>query len=291
MSLKYFICPSGQKVQIKDCLSKCHKSEGRCLSLPTLMEIADTRPWTGSPSTTELLNGTRLSFLQITKNYAVSPYERAFALLGTQHHRRLEKIAEKINALSEERLQGEVSGILDLLVPDEMASDERYILMDYKTSGSFKVAKALGLVRRKVPDPSGEVYKTSGKWGKAGDTKMVTIYEPDESVVDMWDWELQVNNYRLMVQACGFPVSKMVIQATVRDGGTMVAQNRGIVENIYLIPVQRLADSYVQDYFSTKRVALLSALETGRMPAKCNSKENWDGKRCEGFCPVKEFCP
>jgi hypothetical protein len=119
---------------------------------------------------------------------------------------------------------------------------------------------------------------------------MITIYEPDPDAVDMEEWELQLNNYRLMIEACGFPVSRMIIQATVRDGNTVVAHNRGVMKNIYLIPVQRLNDTEVSYYFERKRRELLEALKAGIMPAPCSEKESWEGKRCKSYCPVAEFC-
>jgi hypothetical protein len=153
MPLKFFICPDNTRIEIAECLKKCPRPEGRCLSLPTLIAVGYTRPWTGKPSTTQLINGTRLSYLQITKDYAIDPFGSAFALLGTRHHRRLEAISRKLNVLSEEKLEGEVSGILDLLTVDELVDYEAYELWDYKTSGSYKIAKALGITEvGKKPD-------------------------------------------------------------------------------------------------------------------------------------------
>jgi len=159
MPLKYALCPDGEQVEVEACLKRCRRPEGRCLTLPTLHAVLRERekvvwgcPNCGReitsqdeeflrveerpmicpdcrkemdlvylPSTTELLNGTRLSFLKLTKPYTVDPMERAFALLGTRHHQRLEAVARKLNVLSEEKLKGEISGILDLLEPDEGA--------------------------------------------------------------------------------------------------------------------------------------------------------------------------
>jgi hypothetical protein len=290
MPLRYFDCPDGIRRPVEECLKKCPRPEGRCLSLPTLISISHQREWNGKPSTTQLINGTRLAYLQIKKDYAVKPFDRAFALLGTRHHTRLDKVAQKLNALSEEKLEGDDTGILDLLVPDEAVDYEAYELWDYKTAGSFKVAKALGLVGKKVPEPNGEVYKSSGKWGKAGTPKMVTVWERDPATVDMWEWEYQDNNYRLKIEACGFPISKMFNQITVRDGGTITATNRGITENIYKIPIRRLPDEQVREYFRVKREALLGFLSNGKFPPPCNNAESWNGRRCKGFCDVAEFC-
>jgi len=296
MPITKFICPDKEEREINQCLNKCPRPEGRCLSLPTLIAIAKQRIWTGTPSTTQLLNGTRLSYLQITQNYSVNPFDQAFSLLGSKHHHKFEVIAKKFNMIAEEKLEGEVTGIFDLLVPDETTvPTEAYELWDYKTSGSFKVAKALGLVSKKAPDPSGAVYQKSGNWGKAGSPKMINIFTQDPTAIDMWDWELQLNHYRIKIEALGFPISKMLIQVTVRDGGTIVAENRGINENIVVIPVKRLDDTAVLGYFHAKREALLSALESKQLPPPCNAEEAWTSptgqrRRCESFCDVWQFC-
>ena len=242
------------------------------------------------PSTTELLNGTRLSFLKLTKPYTVDPMERAFALLGTRHHQRLEAVARKLNVLSEEKLKGEISGIFDLLEPDELSVVEAYLLTDYKTWGSFKVARALGLVESKVPDPSGAVYRKSGSWGKAGTPKMVSIWTPNPEGADLFNEEMQLNNYRILVEECGFPVPRIQLQVTVRDGGTFIATDRGVDRKIYTIPIRRVADEEVKSYFEAKRQALLKALEAKMMPPPCSDYERWEGRRCKGFCDVAKFC-
>jgi hypothetical protein len=259
--------------------------------LPTLVAVAQQRPWMGNPSTTQLINGTRLAYLQLVENYAVNPIKRAFALLGSQHHGRLESVTKRMNALAEEKLDGDVTGILDLLCPDETTEQEAYELWDYKTAGSYKVAKALGLVGTKVPSPTGETYKTSGKWGKAGDIKLVKTWVPNATAQDIWEWEYQINHYRVKIEAIGFPVSKMFVQITVRDGGTASARGRGITEEICKVPIRRIPDNIIIDYFAQKRRQLLAGLVKRRLPPLCNEAETWQGRRCNGFCDVAEFCP
>lgn len=119
MPLTQFICPDQRRVNITDCLSSCPV---RCMSLPTLKAIADgERVWSGQASTTQLLKGTRQAYLEITQDYAVSPDEYAFALIGTRHHKILDAVAKKLDMISEKKLDGEVSGILDLLERDSNA--------------------------------------------------------------------------------------------------------------------------------------------------------------------------
>jgi len=283
--LQYFICPDGRKVKVKDCLQEC-VNHNRCLTLPTLRAIARQREWTGVPSVTQLLKPTRMAFLEITTDYAIDPDDHAFALVGTQHH---EKVARfDFNVLAEEALKAfSVTGIPDLLEEE----NSEFVLTDYKLLGSFKIRKCLGLVEKKIPDPSGEVYKRSGKGFKKGDLKMITTFEVDKNKVDMRDYELQLNMYRILYEKIGFPIARMRIQATCREGKQLyIAQQRGIERNIYLIPVKKIDDKECITYFSKKREALLSALERKKLPPKCAGWEAWDGRRCD-FCDVHEFCP
>ena len=122
---RFFECPDGITRPIVECLEACPRSDGRCLSLPTLHEIGRSREWGGVPSTTQLLNPTRMEYLKIKCDYAVNPFESAYALLGTRHHQRLEAVAKRIEGLvAEKKLEADEvaqhSGILDLLEPDEL---------------------------------------------------------------------------------------------------------------------------------------------------------------------------
>ena len=113
MALTRFICPDGQQIKIASCYEKCRMGM-RCATLPALLSIGRQRPWTGTPSTTQLIKGTREAFLEITKEYAASPDSFAFAFIGTKAHARLEK-NDAINHLMEERLEEDgISGMFDL---------------------------------------------------------------------------------------------------------------------------------------------------------------------------------
>lgn len=254
MPLRYFNCPDGITRSIEQCLEKCPRTEGRCLSLPTLHELSYDRVWQGKPSTTQLLNPTRMEYLKILKDYAIIPQERAFALLGTQHHRRLEIIAKKISELeAEKKLSDEVNtGILDLLEPD----NGKWILTDYKTWGSFAVKKILEL----------------GSFERLHNS-------------------LQLNDYRLKVEQLDFQISKMRWQITVRDGGTYTARNNNVEQKMLIVEGDWLDDDLVASYFYDKSKALLEALDNDELPSLCDYDERWSGRRCKGFCDVFMFCP
>ena len=95
MPYTQYKCKDGELVKIEDCLSKCRLCgeydsngepwvpAGRCLSLQTLRAISEQRKWTGKPSTTQLLKGTREVFLELTQNYHIS--DRKSTRLNSSH--------------------------------------------------------------------------------------------------------------------------------------------------------------------------------------------------------------
>lgn len=279
MPLTSFVCPDGETVACTECLSKCRMSS-RCATVPTLRQIGSNREWKGIPSVTQLLKGTREAYLEIKHDYSASPDSFAFAFLGTRAHGKLDH--DEANHLLEERLTSdEISGQFDLW------DAETKTLYDYKTSGSYKVAKALGVVKVTTEVETGEVYKTGAKKGLPK-TRKEYAFEKGEP--DMADWIKQLNFYRLLLQGTGFLVDRMAIQAIVRDGGTFTAKSRGIDRNIYVIDVPRLPDAEVNEYFNAKRDALLFCLGAGVMPEACTEEERWDGKKCLDYCHVWHLC-
>jgi len=259
--LKWFKCPDGSITSVEDCLDGC---DHECLTLPTRAAIADERIWNGHASTTQLLNGTMLEFLKITVNYGIDPQSRAFALAGSRHHQLLKEWAEKLDLPTEIALSPDGKDIFDLLVPMD---DDSYKLQDYKLWGSYRVVRALGLIKGKDK-----------------------VFRINPSEIDLFNEELQLNNYRVKLEKFGLHISAMEIQPTVRDGGLQVAATRGINFNMRLIPIARLDDSYVDDYFEAKEADLLKALETGQCEP-CNLRECWDGRRCKSWCDVADWCP
>jgi hypothetical protein len=245
----------------------CPRAEGRCLALSHLIFIAESgRQWQGQASVTQLINPTRLAFLEITKDYAVNPDDMAFRMYGTLHHRRLEVINKRLEGLAEYKISQEISGTLDRLEPDELYSGS-YKLIDYKLVGAYSVAKALGIQNGNKVDP------------------------------DMIEWELQNNKYRIMVESDPklsklFPISRLFIQATIRDSGLKQIKSFGLPCRMPLIPVRKLDDDFVNEYFLNKDYGLHKALESGELPPMCDYNGRWGGRRCQKqYCAVHYFCP
>lgn len=283
--LEFFRCPDQDLVHVKDCLDICRMGE-RCMTLPTLTLIAEEREFDGVPSTTQLINGTMYEFLKLTQPYITDPDSRAFMLSGTKHHKALEMVAVDLGLPAEIALNID-RDIFDLLEEE----DGELVMTDYKNWGSFKVAKAIGMVKTGMaPDPSGAVYKKSGWWGKAGTPKQVPVFAVDPSQADNWEAELQQNRYRVMLKEKGIEIKRMQIQATVRDGSTAVARDRGIIRNIYRIPVAELDDDFIVEYFQSKTDDLLTALRENEWKIPCDDKESWEGRKCTGYCDVAPYC-
>ena len=75
-----FICPDGSSVTVLKCLNKCPRIE-RCMFLPTLRAVAASLDRKLPKATvTELLCGTRETYLKKTTEYAVNPQQQIYAM-------------------------------------------------------------------------------------------------------------------------------------------------------------------------------------------------------------------
>jgi hypothetical protein len=293
MPAKFFICPDQEQIEISKCLEPggC-RMISRCSTVPYLRLVSYDRKFKGiSPSNAG--TGPREIYLKATTDYAISPNDRAFASHGTATHEKLSIHKYTSNVLSEEKISDEdMAGIADCLEVDENYNDS-YILSDFKTWGSFKVAKSLGyrMDKKDVPimEDGKPVLLKSGKNKGQPKTKSVSKIIIDPNSIDMRSEELQLNRYRMFFEKYGFPISKIQIQAIVRDGGTYIAKNRGIEKNIYMIPVAKMDDRDVLDYYNMLGYEVELAFNT-QCVRKCDAWESWDSRKCDGYCDVKKEC-
>lgn len=256
--------------------------------------ISYDRKWEGvSPSSAG--NGPRMLFLKATTDYAIDPEKRVFAVLGTAIHEMLAKHGFTKDALSEEKLSDEqMKGIADCLEVDE-TNPKYYVLTDYKSSGSYKVAKWLGIIsethEETILDKEGKpVLLKSGKNKGQPKVRKNRIISTDPTKIDKREVELQLNRYRIFFEQHGFPVSRTQIQAIPRDGGTYMAKNRGIDKNLYMIPIKRLSNKFVLEFYERLSDEVNKGFKTGYI-RQCNNWEAWDNRnRCEKFCEVREAC-
>lgn len=302
MPLIGFVCLDGHTVDLDTCYQGCRMPQ-RCLTLPTLRLIGYQRPWVGKPSTTQCINGTMQEFLRLTCNYTIYPEDRAFAVLGTIHHGRLEETGDDL-VTEETFANAQVTGTCDLLEPVEHYTDNAgllgeaeigYILTDYKTWGSYRVGKFLGLTPQYIDDPEGALYQrktqVDGQTYYPGQTKQVKLWMPNPLVADTEEVELQLNHYRLLAEASGFDIQRMQVQITVRDGGLMMAKSRGVDFRMRCFPVAFREDEEIRAYFDAKAQALTRALDQGHWDEPCTEQESWGKDRCRNYCEVARFCP
>ena len=282
MGATKFVCPSGNKILIATCLSRCTSGQ-RCMFLPTLRAVAKSLDRKiDEPTVTELLCGIRETYLKKTTDYAVDPIQQLYAIHGSAVHTINEGFTDG-NILSEERLADDItSGKFDLY--GQIISYGDNTLGDYKITSSYKLMRALGYY--KVDVPTGEVYKTGIKKGKPKTKKEWRT----DGVRHILDWAIQLNYYRILLEQRGFEVKDMKIQAFCRDFSLRIAAERNITSPLYIININKISDHWIKLYMETKAKRLKRALETKELPPVCTVKERWKNRKCLDYCAVADNC-
>lgn len=283
MPATQFKCPCGKNVDIVQCLNHCVLKQ-RCMFLPTLRAIAASLNRNVKGATvTELISGTRETYLKKTEDYAVDPTQRLFAVHGSAVHAVNEKHTGG-NMLSEERLaDGVTSGKFDLY--GEIVDIHDKTLGDLKVTSSYKLMRALGYY--KVDKFTGQYYKTGQKKGQPKTRKEWKT----DGVHHVLDWAIQLNYYRILLEQAGFEVNNMFIQAMCRDYGVRIAAERNITSPVYLIKINKISDCWIKKYMETKAGWLEHFLERKELPPICRPKERWNNRKCLGYCEVADKCP
>ena len=282
MGATKFVCPSGNKILIATCLSRCTSGQ-RCMFLPTLRAVAKSLDRKiDEPTVTELLCGIRETYLKKTTDYAVDPIQQLYAIHGSAVHTINEGFTDG-NILSEERLADDItSGKFDLY--GQIISYGDNTLGDYKITSSYKLMRALGYY--KVDVPTGEVYKTGIKKGKPKTKKEWRT----DGVRHILDWAIQLNYYRILLEQRGFEVKDMKIQAFCRDFSLRIAAERNITSPLYIININKISDHWIKLYMETKAKCLKRALKTKELPPVCTVKERWKNCKCLDYCAVADNC-
>lgn len=288
--LKNVICPDGGLVPVEQCKRGDCPHPTRCRPLSFLRLCLEEREWKGVPSVTQLINGTRYAMLKIKSDYNERFDNGVFKVLGTSAHAALDE--EDGVSYTEETFEHDgVSGTADRI--EQQPNGEMW-LIDHKVVGSFKIAKALGVVkvRENVLDANGnQEYFKSG--AKKGQPKTRNAYVLDVKQADRKDWTLQLNYYRIMVErTLGYKIARLKIHAIVRDGNTMAAKSYMVNDKDYYFDIDILPDDTVLAYFNHKKQMLLDALDGHIVPPPCSPSECWDGRKCKSddYCPMRQAC-
>ena len=283
MPVTEFICPNGQKVGVEKCLKSCVR-EQRCMFLPTLRAVAKSVDRKlEQPTVTELIAGNRETYLKKMTGYAVSPESVLYALQGQGVHAVHDQYAGGA-ILSEERLRDDTTSGQFGRYGQLLGSDDG-VLGDLKVTSSYKIMRALGYYRKSVA--TGEVYKTGAKKGQPKYRQQIFT----DGVRFVFEWAVQLNYYRMLLEAQGFEVHDMYIQAICRDYNLRLASERGIDRHIYLIPIKKISDRWLKRYFAHKAKVLRNSLKNHVLPPVCSSRERWHDRKCRDYCEVAAVCP
>ena len=122
----------------------------RCMFRPTLRAIAKSlHRGIKEPTVTELIAGVRETHLKRTTDYAVDPQDVLYALHGQAVHTINENFTDG-DMLSEVRLSDMLtSGKFDLY--GNILNNNDGVLRDLKVTSSYKLMKALGIYKERVP--------------------------------------------------------------------------------------------------------------------------------------------
>ena len=283
MPATQFICPNGTQVPILQCLQACPQGE-RCMFLPTLRAIAKSlHRGITEPTVTELIAGVRETYLKKTTNYAVNLQSVLYALHGQGVHAMHEQCTEG-DMLSEIRLKDTLtSGKFDLY--GKIIDDTEGVLGDLKVTSSYKLMKALGIYKVRVP--TGEVYKTGLRKGQPKYRNELR----HDGVRHVLEWAIQLNYYRILLEQEGFAVQKMYIQAMCRDNNLRMAAERGITQSVYMISIHKISDRWLLRYFHRKAALLHEAMKERKLPPICSSRERWHDRKCMEYCDGRANCP
>ena len=134
---------------------------------------------------------------------------------------------------------------------------------------------------------TGEVYKTGARKGQPKTRKEWRM----DGVKHLLDWAIQLNYYRMLLEARGFKVDSMKIQALCRDYNLRIASERNISKPAYIIPINKISDRWVKLYVSEKAKRLQAALDNNALPPVCTAKERWNDRKCSDYCAVADNCP
>jgi hypothetical protein len=278
--------------------------------------VCDSREWDGKPHVTALLTGTREQYLKHVSKWTVDLDGMAMAVAGTRLHSNLEEKAD----IGELKVSmDDVQGSLDLLEEDV---DGSLMIVDYKLVGSFKLKKWIGMSSRLIPvlDAYGNpVYLKSGP--NKGKPKMTSEKCIDPDSVDRFDYTMQTNIYRVALERllaneefikanpkyaehADKKIDKIRIFFVLRDGS--IAHDFSF--NTSFEEVEILPDNNVLEFINVQANDLVDAINSWEKdkeahpdenpmvlakrncPRKCSSRETWNGKKCENYCPVYTAC-
>lgn len=292
--LTHFICTDGNMCKVEDCLKSCRLGK-QCATKPYRKFVSREREYNGKVSSTQIGDGNRMIYLKQFNDFAVKPGWRMQSVIGSKAHASLTSVDECPGDIVEQKFEDKhFHGTLDHY------SEEDKTVYDYKFVGSYKVKKCLGIVKILCDHPT-EVYakKTTRNKGKPdeivrekGEPKIVEKWVVDPMEADMYEYEMQLNLYRILLERMGKVVDHMVLQLNPRDFSEKFARQYGIPDAPYMVEIRKIPDEEVISKYENKNKELQKFFMTGEVPPPCGVRECWEGRRCTklSYCEVADLC-
>ena len=95
----------------------------------------------------------------------------------------------------------------------------------------------------------------------------------------------------MLLERAGFKVNLMFIEALCSDSGLRIATERGISKSVYIIPINKISDHWLNRHFQHKAKLLREAIKSKTLPPVCSFRERWGNRKCLGYCAARENCP
>ncbi len=258
----------------KHLVSECVKVGGPLVNffpLAYLRALAEEREWTGKPSCTQLLNGTRLAYLNILCDYADDPSGAVFKMIGMFGHSFIELEDDDLKC----EMKVEVAGITGKLDCLELLADGTWGLTDHKTSGSYKVAMFL----------KGEEVED---WHYQSNFYRIGAERAGYHVTQMRIFNAVRDGKTSIARQRGIPDATYYIDVDFIDDEKITAY--------FGMKRDALLNHLDGFYISQKTVANMEDPEVRlgevykNAPTSCLGAECWNGRRCKGYCGVSEHC-
>jgi len=288
--------------------------------------LLNERKYEGTISATALINGPMDTFLKFATNWNISPDDSAFMLLGTITHNKI----EHFGVITEGKIRIDMNtGIFDLLEEESDMSltlwDHKTsgsykvastIGIDYKlmdtldnhgekviVKGKVKTSKSFFINPLKIDDEDYAMQLNIYR------IMIEKILENPQKHYD--EGSLDLDTFMKLKNLKGRIINNLKIFFIARDGSTHIAKSRGIINNLYDHQVEILENKKVVDFINKKTSEVKPNLDkfydtiynfedstpaqklahlSDIAPRKCNDHENWDGRKCAGFCPMVKAC-
>jgi hypothetical protein len=118
------------------------------------------------------------------------------------------------------------------------------------------------------------------------DWKVTGAYKVMKRLYD--DWEKQLNGYAMILRSKSLQVKGLRVMPVIRDWNFRDSFKNGYPKAPALVVDIPLWEEEKAVPFFRERISLHMAAERG-LP-DCTDEETWQGRRCERFCSVSQFC-